>query len=287
MTTAPNYYELALSAAGTCAPGQEGEFFAHVRNLAVRMIEEAPKMNDLLEAIAKAENGGAKNQNKGWGKFNATITKVIIDPKKAKRAFITYTTMGKEKLPNGKYSEMKQVVETIRTEPTDLPDAKALYQQALSLIGHDVVLYKRPDPDAEAKGLSEIPRIVFFIKDLGLSTSSSAPQGSQRPNNQPAPQAQAPQGNTQPPAQAPQAQPAPQQGQGSSPMMDAQRHLWNQLKQATPGAPENVLKTAAKTGWDSLGQLTAPPTQEQMQNAFTVAMQEVNKAAAAATASQG
>lgn len=275
MSTTPNFYELALRAAGTCHPGQENEFFARTRSLAIRIQKEYGKMAEFAEAIHRAENGGEKNGNKGWGKFQATITKVELNPKMANRAFIHYTYTDRDDQGNEIIKE-----DDIRTVPTSNPDGHAIFTQAQGLVGHDVIIYKRPDPDFDAakanrnrsgKDTVGAPKTVFHIEDLGPSARATAPAQApaQAPAPAPAPQAQAP---------APPPVPA-QQGQPNEGAQAAKAQLWNQLKAATPGAPDDVLKNAAVAGWAAIGNPVVAPAPEAMNQAMTVAMGEVQKAA--------
>lgn len=279
-----NYYHLALAAAGTCPLGKESEFFGHVRNLAVRIKKEEAKMTGFLADLDRAENGGEKNGNKGFGKFNASIVGVELNPKMANRAFITYSYMGKEELEDGTLSEEKLLTDSIRTVPTADPDGQALYAQAQALIGHDVIIYKRPDPDFDSAKANKgrpankqvgAPKTIFFIEDLGPSTQTQAPASAQR-QQRPA------QPKTQAPTPQPQNSSAPAPNAGAN---AAKTQLFNQLKAATPGAPDQVLKTAAAAGWAAIGNPTQAPTPESMNTAYGVAMGEVQKAAAAAGAS--
>lgn len=278
-----NYYQLALAAAGTCHAGEEVEFFGRVRNLAVRIHKEESKMSDFFTALERAENGGEKNGNKGWGKFNASIIAAELNPKMANRAFITYSYMGKEELEDGTLGEEKLLTDTIRTVPTADPDGQALYIQAQALVGHDVIIYKRPDPDFDSAKANKgrpankqvgAPKTVFFIEDLGSSTQTQAHAPAQRQQRPAQIQAQAP---------APQSQntSAPAHNAGAN---AAKTQLFNQLKAATPGAPDQVLKIAAAAGWAAIGNPIQAPTPESINTAYGVAMGEVQKAAAAAVA---
>lgn len=278
METKPNYYTLALAAAGTCAPGQENAFFTHVRNLAVRIEQEAQAMTSFLADLERARNGGEKNGNWGWGVFKATITGVELRPKIANRAFISYT-----------YTTMKdgqEVTESdeIRTEPTSKPEAHGIYLKAQSLIGHDVLIYKRPDPDFDSAKANAgrapndkvgASKTVFHIEDLG---PTSRPQAPQRPAQvQAAPQSQLPPSTPVPPAQ--QAAPA---AQGGGDVNAAKSALYNRLAQAYASAPAQVLQAAAVAGWGAIGNPQVAPAPEQLEQAFQVALGQVQQAAAAA-----
>lgn len=277
METKPNYYTLALAAAGTCAPGQENAFFTHVRDLAVRIEQEAQAMTSFLGDLERARNGGEKNGNKGWGVFKATITGVELRPKIANRAFISYTYTTME---SGQ--EVTQSDE-IRTEPTSKPEAHGIYLKAQTLIGNDVLIYKRPDPDFDSakanagRGPKEkvgASKTVFHIEDLG---PTSRPQVPQHPAQVQAPaQSQLPPVPPVPPAQ----QAAPAQGGGD--VNAAKSALYNRLAQAYASAPAQVLQGAAIAGWAAIGNPQVAPAPEQLEQAFQVALGQVQQAAAAA-----
>lgn len=273
METKPNYYTLALAAAGTCAPGQENAFFTHVRDLAVRIEQEAQAMTAFLADLERARNGGEKNGNKGWGVFKATITGVELRPKIANRAFISYTYTTME---SGQ--EVTQSDE-IRTEPTSKPEAHGIYLKAQNLIGHDAVIYKRPDPDFDSakanagRGPNDkvgASKTVFHIEDLG---PTSRPQAPQRPA-----QVQAAAQSQLPPS-TPAQQAAPAQGGGD--VNAAKNALYNRLAQTYASAPAQVLQAAAFTGWSAIGNPQVAPAPEQLEQAFQVALGQVQQAAAA------
>lgn len=291
MSTAPNYFEMAARAAGVCTPGKENEYFAHVRSLSVRFQKEHAKMSDFLEAIHKAENGGEKNGNRGWGKFQGTITQVELNPKMANRAFITYMYTDRDEQGNDTLE-----TDTIRTVPTNDPDGHAIYQQAQGLIGHDVIIYKRPDPDFDeekvnrgrsAKDRKVAPKTVFHIEDLGLAAAPApGPQAQQRPPQRPAPQAPAQQHQGAPQGQ----QQAPQAAQGAPAGADetkaAKNLIWSRLTQAAPQAPQQVLAEAATAGWNAIGNPTTAPSEAQVGQAIQAAFAYLNQAAAAAGAAR-
>lgn len=283
METKPNYYALALAAAGTCGPGQENAFFTHVRDLAVRIEQEAQAMTAFLADLERARNGGEKNGNKGWGVFKATITGVELRPKIANRAFISYSYTRRK---NGQ--EISQNDE-IRTEPTSKPEAHGIYLKAQTLIGHDVLIYKRPDPDFDSAKVNAdrdpdddkvgASKTVFHIEDLG---PTSRPQPPQRPAQvQAAAQSQLPPAPPVPPAQ----QAAPAQGGGD--VNAAKSALYNRLAQAYASAPAQVLQAAAIAGWVAIGNPQVAPAPEQLEQAFQMALGQVQQAAAAAAAQQG
>lgn len=287
MSTAPNYFEMAARAAGTCIPGKENEYFAHVRSLSVRFQKEHAKMSDFLEAIHKAENGGEKNGNRGWGKFQGTITQVELNPKMANRAFITYTYTDRDEQGNDTLA-----TDTIRTVPTNDPDGHAIYQQAQGLIGHDVIIYKRPDPDFDeekvnrgrsAKDRKVAPKTVFHIEDLGHAATPAKPVESQRPAHQ-AP-AQQPQGAPPGPAAS-----TPGGSGGTPAGVDetkaAKSVIWSRLTHAAPQAPQQVLAAAAAAGWHAIGNPTTAPSEEQVEQAIQAAFAYLNQAAAAAGAAR-
>ena len=165
-----DYYELALRAAGPCAPGDNmREWFNHVADLSVAMLTNRAKQEDFLNNIQRAIN----KADKGWGVFYGTILSVEMRPQVANRGFIRYTAW------DGQAGQT--VEEEIRTMPTTSDaDALALFKKAEALVGHRVQFFKHPDPTATG---TKVPKVVFHLSDEGEVSDQGA--GNQQNGGQP------------------------------------------------------------------------------------------------------
>lgn len=274
-----DYYALAIQAAGVCAPGEENTYFARVRSLAVRMGKEALEMNTLLNDINRCEIGGGEaNGNKGFGKFTAVINRVDLRKDQANRAYIYYTdSNGNTKTQDGKDL-------FIVTEPTNsVPSAAGIYALAQELVGHEVVMYKRPDPDFDrAKvGLNSNPRKTLFhlIDNGSASKQGNHGSGASRPQTQPQGQVPPVDANNQQGQNNQQARSANANPSGEQRAKEAKNALFQSVKNSFGTAPQQVIIDACAQGWQSIGSPTIAPTQQQYNQALQAAHQYVQQSA--------
>lgn len=241
-------YDQAVTAAGPCPAGGITPWLRHVRDLAVAIEMDRAKTADFLERVKRAINGGEAHGNKGWGIINGVITNVWLNTKQANRGVIQY---------KGRTRDGEWVDEEIVTVPTTGdPEAQALYRTALSLVGHNVRLFKFPEPTGQ-QGRSR--KVVFHIVDEGPTQSpngqSQQDRGQSQGNQQGQPStAQPQQGNQgEQPQPEPQPEPQPQQDSQGQPQpgtqdtqdtqtpppatieaADGKRELLNNLHQIAP-----------------------------------------------------
>lgn len=264
MEATKDYFALALAAAGTCAPGNEPAFFAHVRNLAFAIRKQEEVTNSIMRDMARCEN-----KERGFGIFRATITKVELRPDKASRGYIYYTETD-PKTGAVKTTDEKGNPLMIRTQPTSSNmEAAGLFNLLTNMVGHNVVIYKRPDPDG-GRSNQEAVRTIFHFEDQGLAQQPAAQVNAtpKTPQNEPLAIQQS----------------APEQ-QGTSPQRQ-QQALTNQqravilaVKSTYPNIPQEIAVSVAKAVWEHIGNPKAPVSQEQLDKACTFAVDEATRLA--------
>lgn len=156
----------AAQAAGPVVPGQEADWIARVKLLAVNLVLADGDITARCDLLAKIQLGHepAKGGTKGWGVVTGTLLSVDVEPT-TNRGLLTYSAF------DARVGVVKE--EQIRTGFVTDPDAAALLQASRVLIGHEVRLFKYQEDFPDRSGRTV--RMLAHIVDQGAAEATARP----------------------------------------------------------------------------------------------------------------